>query len=1274
MQKLFLFLYDYFQNRRGAFLATLVVSFCIVGFFASQIVLEEDISKVLPNDKKIEKLNQVFQNAKFSDKLVITVSQKDSTSPANADSLIAFATLLSEQIDQQIKPQLKATNYKVDEGLFLEMFDQIRAHLPIYLSEEDYKTIDSLIDPQRLKTTLENDVKTLSSPAGIALKNMISADPIGITTLGIRKLQQLQHDDNFELYDGFVMSKDHRNVLMFVIPKYSPNNTGKNTQLFDELNSLITKLSEGRSVSAQFFGTAVIAAGNAQQLRKDTILTQGITVLFLIFFIGLYFRRKSAAFLILVPVLFGSLFSLSVLYFFKGHISIIALGTGSVVLGIAVNYSLHVFNHHRHRQNMRLVIQDLAEPLTIGGFTTIGGFLCLQFVKSEILKDLGLFAAFSLVGAALSSLIFLPHLIVGKKTQVIKHSWIDNVAEYRLENSKTVVAIILILTLVFGYTARWVGFEADMTSMNYMSNDLKRAEANLNRLNQFSLQSVYLVSSGQTLNQALRNNEKAMVLIKQFKAQNIVKKYAGVGELIASDSMQKAKIAHWNNYWTAEKKQTLFNNLSKAGVALKFSLTAFDNFKTLLNTDFNSTVNHTIPNNFLGDYISKKNSQTIIITLLKIDRKDKQKVYDAFENDSNITVVDKQYLTSRLVEIINFDFNRIALFSSLLVFCVLFLSYGRIELALMSFVPMLITWVWILGIMGIFGLKFNIINVIVSALIFGLGDDYSIFIMDGLLQEYRTGKKNLSSYKSSILLSGITTIAGLGVLVFAQHPALKSIALISIIGIVCVVFIAQLLIPFLFQYFIKSRTDKGLFPWTWSNWLKAFYGYFIFISGSWSLAIIGVFLIKLNPVKSEKINLFYHKIISKFAQFMMRALVNVKKTIHNPYKEDFSKPVVIIANHHSVLDILMMLWLHPKIIMLTNNWVKQSPLFGWVVQTADFYQVSDGAEGSVELLRHKVAQGYSVMVFPEGTRSLNTSINRFHKGAFFIAEQLKLDMLPVIIHGSSYTLRKGDFMLKDGNITVQFLPKIKQEDGSWGQGFGERTKSISRYFKEEYKKLSITLEKPAYFKEQLMYNYLYKGPVLEWYLRIKLRLEKNYALFDDLVLKQGKVLDIGCGYGFMSYMLHFTSPERTILGIDYDQEKIDVAQHCLNKTSQINFHCTDVTDFEFGEYDAIILSDVLHYLQPDKQKIVIQKCIDALNKGGKVIIREGNMDLEERHRGTKLSEFFSTKLIRFNKVSQDGLSFLSTEIIKKIAIDNGLSYTEIDNTKYTSNLILVLGK
>ena len=174
--------------------------------------------------------------------------------------------------------------------------------------------------------------------------------------------------------------------MLFITPAYPPNNTGKNALLLKGLDSLIDHNSS--QVTATYFGATAVSVGNALQLRKDSLLTQGITILFIIVFLGLYFRKKRAPFIILIPVIFGALFSLAAIYFLQGSISVIALGTGSVVLGIAVNYSLHVFNHYRHTRNIEELISDLAMPMTVGSFTTIGGFLCLQFVESEMLKDL----------------------------------------------------------------------------------------------------------------------------------------------------------------------------------------------------------------------------------------------------------------------------------------------------------------------------------------------------------------------------------------------------------------------------------------------------------------------------------------------------------------------------------------------------------------------------------------------------------------------------------------------------------------------------------------------------------------------------------------------------------------------------------------------------------------------------------------------------------------------------------------------------------------------
>ena len=1104
---------------------------------------------------------------------------------------------------------------------------------------------------------------------------------MGISFLALKKLQQLQYDENFQLYDNAILTKDNKHLLLFITPAYPPANTGKNALLLKGLDSIISQISRKgfQNMDISYFGAAAVSEGNARQLRKDSFFTLGLTLVFLVVFLGWYFRKKRAPLLILLPVVFGALFSLSVIYLIKGGISVIALGTGSVILGIAVSYSIHVFNHYRHLQSMEEVIRDLAMPLTIGSFTTIGGFFCLEFVKSEMLKDLGLFAAFSLIGASFCSLVFLPHFIFSEtrtsKTGSVPDTWIDRISSIHPEKSKTLILIILILTIGFAYTARWVSFDSDMTTMNFMSPDLKRAEQKLNDINEYSLKSIYLIAEGSNVNEALKRNESQIEKLESLKEKNIIRKYSGVSTLLLSDSVQKARIRRWNQYWTPIKIKDLLTLLHKEGEAQKFGVAAFDPFEKLLRRDFQPVSQEemsSIRKNFLDDYISEKPGSATVVTLLKVLPENKQIVYHTFENESAITVLDKQYLTERLVGIINSDFTSIAWMTSILVFSVLLITYGRIELTLVSFIPMFIAWVWILGIMGLAGIQFNIINIILSALIFGFGDDYSLFIMDGLLQEYKTGRKNLSSFKSSIILSAITTMAGLGVLIFAKHPALKSIAIVSIIGMVCVVLIAQTLIPFLFSLLIQNRVAKKRFPWTFFGFCKSIFIFVYFTLGCLLMRLYGLFLVRLNPFNKEKGKVRLPSIALDVSRSTIYIMGNVKKEIINPHKEDFSQPAVIICNHQSFVDILLTSMLHPKLILLTNNWVWNSPVFGQVVRMADYYPVAQGIENSIDLLSERIREGYSIVVFPEGTRTTEDHPKRFHKGAFFLAEKLELDILPILIHGSGYTITKGDFLLKDGHITLEFLPRIKPMDDRFGDGYAARAKYIGRYFRDEYDRLKTEREQTFYFREQILYNYIYKGPVLEWYLRVKLRLEKNYQPFHELFPREGKFLDIGCGYGFMAYMLHFCAPQRLFTGIDFDHKKIEIARNCFSRNSAVEFVHSDCMSYELEQYDGIVISDMLHYLRPEDQEELITRCIDHLNRGGKLMIREGNKELGNQHRGTQVSEFFSTRVMGFNKTDTHGLTFLSGSMIHHLAQSKNMDCREINDARFTSNMIFVI--
>jgi 1-acyl-sn-glycerol-3-phosphate acyltransferase len=974
-------------------------------------------------------------------------------------------------------------------------------------------------------------------------------------------------------------------------------------------------------------------------------------------------------------VVFGALFSLALISLIKGSVSVIAIAAGSIVMGIAVNYSLHYFVHLRHTANIRDTIRDLAKPMTVGSATTVLAFLGLQFVNASLLKDVGLFAGFSLIGAMLFSLIFLPHFFPAtlfRKEPGIVEKGIEKLGFRDTKHSNYIVALIFILTPLFFYYAGQVKFNSDMNKLNFMSDDLKQAQKELNEINQFAFRSVFLVTEGNTREDALQKNEQLFPVLKNLQNSGLVKKISSVSNFILSDSLQKSRINRWNNYWDENKRASVVNLIKQESSKLGFRAEAFQPAFDLLQRRYTTLDNRKtdeMQTTFFADNFAEQPGRVSIITFVQVDQQEKNKLYDALAGMNKVVAVDNEILTTMLVEYVNEDFNFILTFTSLLVFFALLVSYGRIELTLITFIPMLITWIWILGIMALLNIEFNIVNVMISTFIFGLGDDYSIFIMDGLQQKYRSNKNNLISIRTSVILSALTTISGLGVLIFAQHPALKSIALISIIGIVCVVIMSQTIEPFLFRFFIANRAGKKFPPMTFFGLLKTLFAFSYYVFGALLLTIIG-FITNLIPIGRKKLKYLYHVLIRLATVSLVYIMVNVKKRVLRN-NHDFKEASIIIANHSSFCDIISTAMLHPKLILLTNKWVWNSPVFGRVVRFADYYPVMWGTEEGIEKLKARLAEGYSVIIFPEGTRSYDGKIHRFHKGAFYLSEHLKIPITPLVIHGMNTTIQKGDFYLQDSSYTLKFLPKIYPDDSDFGTGYKERARKISKYFKSEFQAMRAEYETPGYFRYKLISNYLFKGPVLEWYLKIKLRLEKNYQPFESIVPKKSSITDLGCGYGFLCYMLHFLSEERTITGIDYDEDKIETAKNCYSRTEKLNFVYADIVEHELEKSDVIILSDVLHYLNPDQQEKVIQKSVQALNPEGMIILREGITDAGERYRGTKLSEFFSVKIMKFNKSTQS-LNFMTGEKIRAEAAKHNLEIEVIDDAKFTSNVIFVL--
>jgi 1-acyl-sn-glycerol-3-phosphate acyltransferase len=152
------------------------------------------------------------------------------------------------------------------------------------------------------------------------------------------------------------------------------------------------------------------------------------------------------------------------------------------------------------------------------------------------------------------------------------------------------------------------------------------------------------------------------------------------------------------------------------------------------------------------------------------------------------------------------------------------------------------------------------------------------------------------------------------------------------------------------------------------------------------------------------------------------------------------RAAMIVANHLSFLDILVLFRLsrHFKWVSKVENF--RVPFVGWNMWLNGYIPLRRGDRQSVlamlERCRRTLAAGSSVMMFPEGTRSQDGQMRPFKPGAFSLAIELQVPLIPIALEGTSDALPKRGFILRGRHpITVTVLEPIEPEE------FGDRDAS-----------------------------------------------------------------------------------------------------------------------------------------------------------------------------------------------------------------------------------------
>ena len=831
MHRVFLPIYRYLHKHKALRLTLLVASSLIFLFFGLKLHLEEDVIKLLPRSGIRNEV--VFSDMGLIDKVFIQITSTDPDNPVDPETLGSYideyteALLARDTSGRYISMILSSIGIETA----LAAMDYGFEHLPAFIDTSLYGSLAAALAPEAIEAQMERDAALIADDMTGDITQLVCTDPLDLRSIVLGELLPGGPEGEGELpdsvagsyaiVDGHFFCPDTSTVLAFLSPSFHQTNSGMGTR-FHRILTQERKRFEQAHPDARILihGAPLGGHSNASTIKKDLALSVGISLLIILTILLVCFRRPAFILHMLVPAVYGTVFALASIYWIKGYMSLMALGCGAIVLGVALSYCLHILIHYYYVEDIETVLKEESTPIFLGCLTTVGAFLGLLFTESDMLRDFGLFSTFLLVGNTFYALVFLPHDIRPEHVGFRKNKGfplVRRINDLPWDSHPAILGVMAAIVVAGIVMSPKVKFDSDLRNLNHDNAFLRESTQHYEDKNNGGYMSFYFAAYDNDFDQALLRNEQLVRRIDSLQQAGLIKHSVSLVPLLfQTTEEQQQRIDAWKAFWTPDRVARTRRDLAAAARHNQLDPTFFEPFFALVEADYEPgslLEAEVIPEELLCNYIERQpEGRNLIFNSVAFEKEDRDRVTDALVALPNVIVLEPFYYCRDMVRIIHDDFSLTLWISSFFVLLVLIIAFRNLWIAVVAFLPMFLSWYVLQGLMAIFGLEFNMINIVISTFVFGIGVDYSIFVMEGLLQEARTGRTDrLEYHKDAIFFSALVLVITVSSLIFAVHPAISSIGLITLIGMASTILMAYSLEPFVFRKLCKLNFFRRSF-------------------------------------------------------------------------------------------------------------------------------------------------------------------------------------------------------------------------------------------------------------------------------------------------------------------------------------------------------------------------------------------------------------------------------------------------------------------------------
>lgn len=763
-----------------AFILILFLLLCTIPLFS--VSFSEDISAMIPSGKnnEISRDFELLQKAPLAGKVLISIS----SNTLKEKKLAQIAGNMAGKMNTPLLEDCNTLNTTPQE-----IITYLLRQAPNLTTKKDLQKLQKLTHSETIKENLNNAKKLLISPAGIAMRKVIAADPLNLRSVYLSKIGSMQNMPRTKNVGNRYFVTGEKAILLIAKTNVTMTDSKNGTRLMDRFDKIKKEtLTENKlspaDISIEILCGHRYTTANASIIKKDIFTVSMISLCALGLLFIFAFRNKNSLSVFLAPGV-AIMSGLGTASFIYRDMSAIVIGFGAVLMGISIDFAVHTyFALAENPEDKSEAVRKVSKPVLFGAATSCVSFAALYISGIPGIKQLAIFSVAGIIAACAYALLLIPRFCnsfpFADKNQL----------SFQLKGNKSV--ILCAATAILGISIAGIfnnNFDTELKNLGYISSKISRTEKHFHeKWNKMRTQSI-LFAYGENMDIALHNNGKAWADIKQNLSE--IKAVSIAPSLPSAETIQQNK-NRWSAFWNKNIKQTeraLTKNIHNLGFAPKPFLPAIKRL-TAEPPVLDASSYSTGPLNFLSELLIpsvKTGGNKQVMTLLPDNKQINEYYSPSKEKELGVRLVSQSRFKSTLEQEMKRDITRFIACSGLLVTILIFGLFRNLRRAALALLPAVFGVTVTFGLLGIMQIPLNIFHIVALPLVIGLGADYGIFMV---FQEIRV--PSLWTVKA-VKISGLTTLAGFGVLIFAKHPSLHSLGATVSIGIsgalLCAVFV-----------------------------------------------------------------------------------------------------------------------------------------------------------------------------------------------------------------------------------------------------------------------------------------------------------------------------------------------------------------------------------------------------------------------------------------------------------------------------------------------------